>query len=76
MTTHSFDVVTVGNAIVDLINPTDFDFLDKHGLVPGSMTLIDKNQSKNLLKELDVENYSSGGSAANTAVGVATNYNQ
>lgn len=67
-----YDVLTVGNAIVDIINPTEFSFLTKHSLVSGSMNLINENESDLLLKDANPKDQIAGGSAANTAVGIAS----
>ncbi|PPR79732.1 MAG: 5-dehydro-2-deoxygluconokinase [Alphaproteobacteria bacterium MarineAlpha2_Bin1] len=72
MKNKTFDVVTIGNAIVDIINPTGFNFLQKNSLVPGSMNLVSQSESKNLLSQCEPKEIISGGSAANTAVGIAS----
>ena len=67
------DVVSIGNAIVDIVNPIDFNFLKVNKLVPGSMNLVDENKSKNLLSQINPnKEIISGGSAANTAVGISS----
>ena len=72
MRNRPFDVTTFGNAIVDIINPTDFDFLNKNSLVPGSMNLVTQDESKYLISQCIPKEIISGGSAANTAVGIAS----
>ncbi len=72
MKKKNYDVITFGNAIVDIVNPTDFNFLKNNSLVPGSMNLVTEEQSKKLLSQTNPKNIISGGSAANTAVGIAS----
>jgi len=42
MTSAAFDVLGIGNAIVDVITHADDAFISKHALVKGAMTLIDE----------------------------------
>jgi len=65
------DVVGVGNAIVDVIAAVGHDFVDDHGLVRNSMTLIDLDRANELEAAMPSGITASGGSAANTMVGVA-----
>lgn len=67
-----FDVVGIGNALVDVIAPAAEDFLDDHGLVKGAMTLIETERAVELYAALDRAVEMSGGSAANTACGIAS----
>src|SRR5437764_71907 len=65
------DVLCIGNAIVDVIaNATD-DFLCAEGLVKGSMRLIDAEEAERLYSHMGPGHEVSGGSAGNTAAGVA-----
>jgi sugar/nucleoside kinase (ribokinase family) len=65
------DVLCIGNAIVDVIaNATD-DFLSAEGLVKGSMRLIDADEAERLYAHMGPAHQVSGGSAGNTAAGVA-----
>ncbi|MDQ6974985.1 MAG: adenosine kinase [Mariprofundaceae bacterium] len=69
----SYDVYGVGNAIMDIqVRCTD-DFLQANGLEKGMMTLVDEAQQEKILQALEghTVNYCSGGSAANTIVGIA-----
>lgn len=66
------DVVTIGNAIVDVLARTDDAFLKAHGLNKGSMALITPEQAKVLYDAMGPAVEVSGGSAANTAAGVAS----
>ena len=67
-----FDVVAMGNAIVDMLLRTDDAFFEKYGLIKGVMTLIDGELAQKLYEEMPHGVECSGGSAANTAVGVAS----
>ncbi|MEO9223539.1 MAG: adenosine kinase [Acidimicrobiales bacterium] len=66
------DVVTVGNAVVDVIATTTDDFLAKHGLTKGAMGLIPVADAEKLYGEMGPGTEVSGGSAGNTAAGVAS----
>jgi len=73
MTTGAtYDVVGIGNAIVDVIARADDDFLLAHSLHKGGMTLIDETKSSALYEAMGSATIMSGGSAANTMVGVAS----
>jgi sugar/nucleoside kinase (ribokinase family) len=68
-----FDVLTIGNAIVDVIAPIDAAFLRREGLVEGIMHLVDAERSAYLYDRMPADKRQiSGGSAANTAAGVAS----
>jgi sugar/nucleoside kinase (ribokinase family) len=67
-----FDVVGIGNALVDVISHADEAFLVDQGLVKGSMTLIDTERAVTLYRSLGTSVEMSGGSAANTMCGVAS----
>ena len=66
------DVLGIGNAIVDVLASADEDFLDTHGLRKGTMRLVDEETSHALYAEMGPGVEMSGGSAANTLVGVAS----
>jgi sugar/nucleoside kinase (ribokinase family) len=68
----AFDVVGIGNALVDVIAHADDGFLDEHDLVKGSMTLVDTDRAVHLYRALGTAVEMSGGSAANTMCGVAS----
>ena len=71
MNDNRLDVLAIGNAIVDVIaNATD-DFLSSEGLVKGSMRLIDAEEAERLYASMAQAHQVSGGSAGNTAAGVA-----
>ena len=67
----TIDVVGVGNAIVDVLASVDDSFILEHGLTKGSMTLIDAERAAVLHAAMPPGIVASGGSAANTMVGVA-----
>jgi sugar/nucleoside kinase (ribokinase family) len=65
------DVLCIGNAIVDVIANASDDFLTQEGLVKGSMRLIDAQEAQRLYSHMGPAHQVSGGSAGNTAAGVA-----
>lgn len=67
-----FDVLGVGNAIVDVLAHADDAFLDAHGLAKGAMTLIDEDAANRLYDAMGPAVECSGGSAANTVAGLAS----
>ena len=72
MTEQKFDVLTIGNAIVDVLAHTEEDFLVGEGLVKGSMRLIDGAEADRLYGHMGPAQLISGGCAGNTAAGVAS----
>jgi sugar/nucleoside kinase (ribokinase family) len=66
-----FDIIAIGNAIVDIIASIDDDFLDSEDLVKGSMRLIDAAEAEALYARMPPGRETSGGSAANTVAGLA-----
>jgi sugar/nucleoside kinase (ribokinase family) len=72
MTAPRYDVLGIGNAIVDVLARTDDAFLRQHGLVKGAMTLIDAERAEALYGAMGPGIEISGGSAANTLAGVAS----
>ena len=71
MTEATYDVVAIGNAIVDVLANADAAFLTREGLVKGQMQLIDEERAKSLYAVMGEAQVTSGGSAANTLVGAA-----
>jgi sugar/nucleoside kinase (ribokinase family) len=71
MTERRLDVLCIGNAIVDVISDTTDAFLEKEGLTKGSMRLIDAEEAERLYSHMGPAREISGGSAANTAAGIA-----
>jgi len=67
-----FDVLTIGNAIVDVLAHTEEDFLVREGLVKGSMRLIDGGEADRLYSHMGPSQLISGGCAGNTAAGAAS----
>ncbi len=67
-----FDVLTIGNAIVDIIANADDDFLVGNEIVKGAMNLIDADRAVMLYDAMGPAMEASGGSAGNTAAGVAS----
>jgi len=72
MTEAIFDVVGIGNAIVDVIAQTDEDFLVREGLVKGTMALIGAARAEALYQTMGPAIETSGGSAGNTMAGLAS----
>ena len=65
-------ILGIGNAIVDVICKVEESFLDQNDLVKGNMKLIfDQNEFQNLLSSLKIEKTISGGSVANSIVGLS-----
>jgi sugar/nucleoside kinase (ribokinase family) len=69
---QKYDVAGLGNAIMDVIAAVDDDFLLKHGIAKGAMTLIDEFRAQELHKALGHNVQEAGGSAANTMAGLAS----
>jgi len=65
-------VLCIGNAIVDIIARVDDDFLEKHDRIKGSMMLVDADTSANIYADMPPAVENSGGSAGNTAAGIAS----
>ena len=72
MADDMLDVLCIGNAIVDVIARVDDAFIQRHGLVKGSMNLIDEAGAEALYNDMGQAIEVSGGSAGNTAAGVAS----
>ncbi|MDX3928600.1 MAG: adenosine kinase [Shinella sp.] len=66
-----FDVLAVGNAIVDIIARCDDAFITDNGIIKGAMNLIDADRAELLYSRMGPALEASGGSAGNTAAGVA-----
>ena len=62
----------IGNAIFDVLVQTDEGFLSRHGMAKGSMSLIDEERAAAIYRDMGVATEMSGGSAANTIVGIAS----
>jgi len=72
MTAPRYDVLGIGNAIVDVIARAEDDFLVAQGMHKGAMALIDEARAAAIYEAMGPATESSGGSAANTIVGVAS----
>jgi sugar/nucleoside kinase (ribokinase family) len=72
MTAQTLDVVTIGNALVDVLSKTDDAFLAAQEIPKGSMTLIDEPRALHLYDAMGPAVEVSGGSAGNTAAGIAS----
>src|ERR1044072_8749309 len=72
MPSTQFDVLGIGNAIVDVIARTEDDFLVKHGMSKGAMALIDEPRAEAIYASMGPAVEISGGSAANTIAGVSS----
>ncbi|WP_404714345.1 adenosine kinase [Sphingomonas sp. MMS24-J13] len=71
MPAPTFDIVAIGNAIVDVLAQADEDFLASVGLTKGAMQLLDEEASTHLYARMGPAREISGGSAANTLAGMA-----
>jgi len=72
MTATKYDVLGIGNAIFDVLVQTDERFLEQHGMTKGGMSLIDEGRATAIYRDMGPATEMSGGSAANTIVGVAS----
>ena len=72
MADAALDVLCIGNAIVDVIARVEDIFVQRHGLVKGSMNLIDESRAEDLYADMGQAIEVSGGSAGNTAAGIAS----
>jgi len=64
-------ILGIGNAIVDVICKVEDSFLSKNNLTKSTMKLVDETEFKNLLSNLKIEETISGGSVANSIVGLS-----
>ena len=64
-------ILGIGNAIVDVLCKVDDEFLISHSLTKSTMKLIDENEFKKLLSLLKISETISGGSVANSIVGLS-----
>ena len=72
MVSSKFDVLTVGNAIVDIIARAEDDFLVRENIIKAAMNLIDADRAEHLYSVMGPAIEASGGSAGNTAAGIAS----
>lgn len=67
-----FQVLCIGNAIVDIVARVEEEFLDEHERIKGSMMLVDAETSARIYDSMPPAVERSGGSAGNTAAGIAS----
>jgi len=72
MAEAKYDVLGIGNAIFDVLVQTDEGFLEAHGMTKGGMALIDEARALSIYADMGPATEMSGGSAANTIVGIAS----
>jgi sugar/nucleoside kinase (ribokinase family) len=71
VTETRLDVLAIGDAVVDVIAEAEDSFLEREGLVKGSMQVLDANGATALYAQMGSARETSGGSAANTMAGIA-----
>ncbi len=67
-----YDLVGIGNALVDVLAPVEDTFLESHALDKGAMTLVDNERSAAIYKDMPAAQEVSGGSCGNTMAGFAS----
>ena len=72
MNKNFYDVLGIGNAIVDILVEVSDEFLVSMNLKKGSMSLVNEEVSKKIFKQISPKMKCSGGSAANTLAGIAS----
>jgi sugar/nucleoside kinase (ribokinase family) len=72
MADAKYDVLGIGNAIFDILVQTDDEFLKRHEMTKGGMALIDESRALAIYDAMGPAVQMSGGSAANTIVGIAS----
>ena len=72
MTEPEFEVVGIGNALVDVISSVDHAFIDAHGFPHGATTMVDLDRVEEVYDDLPPAQELSGGSCANTIAGLAS----
>ena len=73
MVDNKYDIVGIGNSIVDVITDVEDQFLNEHELRKGLMSLVDLDGIKNISEKIDIKKTVSGGSVANSIVALAQN---
>ena len=71
MTQPRYDVIAIGNAIVDVMSPCEDELIEDLGLAKGGMTLVDTERAEELYSAMGPAKEISGGSAANTLAGMS-----
>lgn len=69
--THSTQLLGISNAIVDILAHVDHSLIEKMGIVPGSMNLIDEQRAREIYSMIGPAMEMSGGSVANSVAGFA-----
>ena len=72
MTKPRYDVIAIGNAIVDVMAPCKDELIEELGLAKGGMTLVDTPRARELYDAMGRATEISGGSAANTLAGMSS----
>jgi sugar/nucleoside kinase (ribokinase family) len=72
MSMPTIDVIGIGNALVDVISQEADAFVEEQGLTKAAMTLVDEQRAHDLYGAMGTSLEMSGGSAANTIVGIAS----
>ncbi|MGH7012243.1 MAG: adenosine kinase, partial [Caulobacteraceae bacterium] len=67
-----YDLLAIGNALVDVVAPASDAFLEAEGLPKGAMSLVDGERAHALYQRMSAGVETSGGTAANTSVGLAS----
>ena len=70
--TIRYDVLGIGNAIVDVLDRVDEAFLDDNDIIKGAMQLIDEDRARSLYSRMGPAQEVSGGSCANSVAGIAS----
>ena len=71
MTQPRYDVIAIGNAIVDVVSSCSDELIEEFGMAKGGMTLIDEDGARELYDAMGPAREISGGSAANTLAGLS-----
>jgi Sugar kinases, ribokinase family len=71
MVDNKYDIVGIGNSIVDVITDVEDQFLNDHDLRKGLMSLVDLDGIKKISGKIDIKKTVSGGSVANSIVALA-----
>ena len=66
----TYQLVGIGNAVVDVISQTDDTFLDHMGIEKGIMQLVERDRAEVLFGSMDSRTQTPGGSVANTLAGL------
>ena len=72
MSDPRYDVIAIGNAIVDVVSTCSDELIEELGMAKGGMTLIDPDQARDLYDAMGPAREISGGSAANTLAGLSS----